>query len=94
MVSASGKGPAGKLCFGDFSFLKQVDDSSEKLADYCSRGVQLSQIRVELPDSEKGKFRYLVLRKVRILSVRPGKTTGGEGKTELVTVSFRQVEYQ
>jgi type VI secretion system secreted protein Hcp len=94
MVSATGKGPAGKLCFGDFSFLKQVDESSEVLAEYCSRGVQLSQIRVELPASEGGSFKYLILRKVKILSVRPGRTNHDGIKTEVVTVGFRQVEYQ
>ena len=94
MVSASGTGPAGKLCFGDFSFLKLVDESSRILADYCSRGVQLSQIRVELPDSGKGSFKFLVLRKVKILSVRPGKASSDGSPTEIVTVGFRQVEYQ
>jgi len=94
MVSANGKGPAGKLCFGDFSFLKNVDRSSKVLADYCSRGVQFSHIRVELPDSNKGNFRYLVLRKVKVLSVRPGKPASDGSRTEIVTVGFRQVEYQ
>jgi len=94
MVSENGKGPAGKLCFGDFSFLKNVDRSSQKLREYCDRGMQFSHIRVELADSKMGNFRYLVLRKVKVLSVRPGKTERDGGKTEIVTVGFRQVEYQ
>ena len=94
MVSASGKGPAGKLCFGDFSFLKNIDESSKKLADYCSRGLQFSHIRVKLPRGTTGNFKYLVLRKVKVLSVRPGKTEKDGTGTEVVTVSFRQVEYQ
>ncbi len=94
MVSDSGKGPAGKLCFGNFSFLKYVDGSSADLAEYCSRGVQFSHIRFELSGSNMGNFKYLVLRKVKVLSVRPGKTGSDGSKTEVVTVSFRQVEYQ
>ena len=94
MVSDSGKGPAGKLCFGDFSFLKHVDGTSETLAKYCSLGLQFSHIRVELSGSYMGKFKYLILRKVKVLSVRPGKTESDGSKTEIVTVGFRQVEYQ
>ena len=94
MVPDSGKGPAGKLCFGDFSFLKHVDGSSKMLAEYCSLGVQFSHIRVELSGSNLGNFKYLVLRKVKVLSVRPGKTESDGSKTEVVTVGFRQVEYQ
>jgi len=94
MISSSGKGPAGKLCFGDFSFLKKVDKSSEVLADYCSRGIQFSHIRVELPPGSTGNFKYLVLRKVKVLSVRSGKRGSDGNDTEVVTVSFRQVEYQ
>jgi type VI protein secretion system component Hcp len=94
MVSDSGKGPAGKLCFGDFSFLKHVDGTSETLAKYCSYGLQFSHIRVELSGSYMGKFKYLILRKVKVLSVRPGKTESDGSKTEIVTVGFRQVEYQ
>ena len=94
MVSDNDKGPAGKLCFGDFSFLKHVDGTSETLAKYCSRGLQFSHIRVELSGSYMGKFKYLILRKVKVLSVRPGKTESDGSKTEIVTVGFRQVEYQ
>lgn len=94
MVSGNSKGPAGKLCFGDFSFLKHVDESSDMLAEYCSKGVELSHIRVEISGSNMGGFKYLVLRKVKVLSVRPGKTEGDGRKTEVVTVGFRQVEYQ
>jgi len=94
MVPESGKGAAGKLCFGDFSFLKYVDATSEILAGYCDRSVQLSHIRVELAGSSMGKFKYLILRKVKVLSVRPGKTESDGSKTEVVTVGFRQVEYQ
>jgi len=94
MVPNSGKGPAGKLYFGDFSFLKHVDGTSETLARYCSSGLQFSHIRVELSGSNMGRFKYLVLRKVKVLSVRPGKTESDGSKTEIVTVGFRQVEYQ
>ncbi len=94
MLSEGGKGPGGKLCFGDFSFLKPVDGSSRALADYCSRGVQFSHIRVELPPSEGGTLRYLILRKVTVLSVRPGTPLGDGTPTEVVTVGFRQVEYE
>ncbi|MDF1525725.1 MAG: type VI secretion system tube protein Hcp [bacterium] len=94
MVSDSDKGPAGKLCFGDFSFLKHVDGTSETLARYCSLGLQFSHIRVELSGSYMGKFKYLILRKVKVLSVRPGKTESDGSKTEIVTVGFKQVEYQ
>jgi type VI protein secretion system component Hcp len=94
MLTNGGKGPAGKLCFGDFSFLKFVDESSDILADYCSRGIQFSHIRVELSDSKMGNFQTLVLRKVKVLSVRPGKAESDGSKTEIVTVGFRQVEYQ
>jgi type VI protein secretion system component Hcp len=94
MVSNNGKGPAGKLFFGDFSFLKNVDESSEMLAKYSSRGIQFSHIRVELSGSKMGNFKYLVLRKVKVLSVRPGKAGSDGSKTEVVTVGFRQVEYQ
>ena len=94
MVSDTGKGPAGKLFFGDFSFLKYVDETSEALAEYCSSGLKFSHIRVELSGSNMGKFKYLVLRKVKVLSVRPGKTESDGSGTEIVTVGFRQVEYQ
>ena len=94
MVTAPGKGPAGKLYFGDFSFQKQVDASSGTLADCCSRNVLLPHIRVKLPGEAAGRFRYLVLRKVKVLSIRPGKVNKDGTLTEVVTVSFRQVEYQ
>jgi type VI protein secretion system component Hcp len=94
MVSNNGKGPAGKLCFGDFSFLKYVDESSKVLARYCSYGVQFSHVRIELAGSKMGNYKYLVLKKVKVLSVRPGKTAKDGSKTEVVTIGFRQVEYQ
>ena len=94
MISDSGEGPAGKLCFGNFSFLKYVDETSPILMNCCSQGVQFSHIRIELPDSKVGNFKYLVLRKVKVLSVLPGKTEDDGSKTELVTVSFMQVVYQ
>ena len=94
MVTASGKGPAGKLYFGDFSFLKEVDASSKTLTDCCSRDTLLPHIRVKLPEKAAGMFKYLVLRKVKVLSIQPGKIKKDGNRTELVTVSFRQVEYQ
>lgn len=94
MVTAAGKGPAGKLYFGDFSFLKHVDESSRMLTECCERNVVLSHIRVELPEGASGSFKYLVLRKVKVMSVRPGKIEKDGSQTEVVTVSFRQVEYQ
>ena len=94
MVPGDGHGPAGKLCFGDFSVLKTVDESSSELASYCSRGIQFSHIRVELPDASLGKYDTLILRKVKILSVRPAGVLPNGKKTEVVTLGFRQVEYQ
>ncbi len=94
MVPGEGHGPAGKLCFGDFSVLKTVDESSTDLASYCSKGVQFSHIRVELPDGTMGKYDTLILRKVKILSVRPAGVLPNGTKTEIVTLGFRQVEYQ
>ena len=94
MVSKDGTGPAGKLCFGDFSFLKYVDESSKILARYCSHGVQFSHVRIELSGSKMGNFKYLVLRKVKVLSVRPGKKAKDGSQTEVVTIGFSQVEYQ
>ncbi len=94
MVPSEGKGPAGKLCFGDFSFLKTVDDSSRELSSYCSRGVLFSHIRVELSGTTMGDYDTLILRKVKILSVRPARPLPDGTKTEVVTIGFRQVEYQ
>jgi type VI protein secretion system component Hcp len=94
MVPSKGKGPAGKLCFGDFSFLKTVDDSSEMLFSYCSRGVLFSHIRVEMSGTTMGDYDTLILRKVKILSIRPARSLPDGTKTEVVTLGFRQVEYQ
>ena len=94
MVPGDGRGPAGKLCFGDFSVLKIVDESSSELASYCSKGIQFSHIRIELPKMAMGNYETLILRKVKILSVRPAGVMPDGTKTEVVTLGFRQVEYQ
>jgi type VI secretion system secreted protein Hcp len=94
MVPGEGHGPAGKLCFGDFSVLKTVDESSKDLSSYCSRGVQFSHIRVVVPGKALGKYDTLILRKVKILSVRPAGVLPNGKRTEVVTLGFRQVEYQ
>ncbi|MDF1536494.1 MAG: type VI secretion system tube protein Hcp [bacterium] len=94
MVPVEGKGPAGKLCFGDFSVLKPLDDSSREISSYCDRGITFSHIRVELPGKIMGSYDTLVLRKVKILSVRPAGVLPNGTKTEIVTLGFRQIEYQ
>lgn len=94
MLPLDGEGKAGKLHFGDFSFEKEVDRSSRMLALCCQSKVQLSHIRIELTGSDLGQFKSLILRKVKILSVEPGKKKRDGKDTEIVTVSFKQVEYQ
>ena len=92
MVPGEGYGPAGKLYFGDFSVLKTVDGASKDLLSYCSKGVKFSHIRVELPGKTMGNYNTLILRKVKILSVRPAGVMPDGTKTEVVTLGFRQVE--
>ena len=94
MLPMNRNGRAGKLHFGDFSFVKKVDRSSRMLAQCCQSKVQLSHIRIELSGSGMGNFRYLVLRKVKILSVKQGEKDPNGDRTEVVTVGFKQVEYQ
>jgi len=94
MVPRNSESPAGKLCFGRFSILKPVDTCSRILARSCSRGVRFSHVRMELTGQSMGKYRFLVLRKVKVLSIRPGTTLKNGTKTEIVTLGFQQVVYQ
>ena len=85
---------AGKLCFGNFSIMKPVDKSSSVLLKYCDSGQSIPEVRLELAGEKIGEYRYLVLRKVTVLSVRPGLVTEGGAPTEIVTFKFSQVMYR
>ncbi len=89
MVGKSGQ-PAGKLCFGEFSLLKPVDDATPTLAEWCLENVWVPEMRVAPLQELAGGYKLLVLKKVKVKSVRPS----GDGVTEVLTLAFGQVEYR
>ncbi len=84
----------GKLCFGNFTILKPVDRASPVLLVYCQNQETIPEVKLELTGEKSGGYRYLVLRKVNVLSIRPVLDIEEEDASEIATFKFRQVEYR
>ena len=93
MVGDKGK-RAGKLCFGQFTVLKLVDRASPDLLRACTGNQLIPEVRIALSTEQNSGYHLLVLKKVTVLSVRPGDSLGSEKETEIVTFDFKQVEYR
>lgn len=93
-ASSAGGGSAERADFDDFSFVKQLDKASPKLAMACADGTHINSIIVEVcrAGTEKVKFMEYKLSNCIISSA---KTTGGGGDFpgESVSINFGKIEW-
>jgi type VI secretion system secreted protein Hcp len=91
-ASSAGGASAERADFQDFSFTKQIDKASPKLALACADGTHISKIKIELCRSgtDKVKFMEYELTNCLVSSVTVNGN-GGDFPEESVTVDFGKV---
>ncbi len=94
-ASSAGGASAERADFQDFSFSKQIDKASPKLALACADGTHIDTIMVELCRSgtDKIKFMEYKLTNCIISGVTTNGNDGGELPTENVNINFGKVEW-
>ena len=95
--SSPGAPSAGKSQHAPFSIFKALDKASPKLYEYCSSGVHLRQVIVELCNRGRDRTRYLEIRMedVRIVAVVPTAAARGEGErpTEEIRFIYERIKW-
>jgi len=93
-ASSAGGGSSERADFDNFSFIKQLDKASPKLAMACADGSHIDSIIVEIcrAGTEKVKFMEYKMSNCIISSV---KTSGGGGDFpgESVGINFGKIEW-
>ena len=94
-ASSAGGASAERADFQDFSFTKQIDKASPKLALACADGTHINTITVELCRSgtDKVKFMEYKMTNCIISGVSTNGNGGGDFPSENVTIDFGKMEW-
>lgn len=94
-ASSAGGASAERADFQDFSFSKQIDKASPKLALACADGTHINTVLVELCRSgtDKVKFMEYKLTNCIISGVTTSGNGGGDFPSENVNIDFGKMEW-
>jgi len=95
-MHVGGGGGAGKVQYGDFVVLKEIDKASPKLNLLCANGKHISEVIIEMTASytDAGRVTYLQYKLERVLVTSVDTTFTALEKnpdTEKVTLSFGKI---
>jgi type VI secretion system secreted protein Hcp len=92
-ASSVGGGSSERADFDKFSFAKQLDKASPKLAMACAAGTHINNITVEICRAGDDKVKYMEYKMTNciISSVKTGG--GGEFPSENVSIDYGKMEW-
>ncbi len=92
-ASSAGGASAERADFQDFTFNKQLDTASPKLAIACADGTHIDTIIVELCRSGTDKVKFMEYKMTNCIINGVSTTGGGEFPTENVSINFGKIEW-
>jgi type VI secretion system secreted protein Hcp len=93
-ASSVGGGSSERADFDDFTFVKQLDKASPKLALACADGTHISTIMVEICRAGTEKVKYMEYKMTNcIISSVKNAGGGGDIPSESVTIDFGKIEW-
>lgn len=93
-ASSVGGGSSERADFDDFTFVKQLDKASPKLALACADGTHINTIIVEICRAGTEKVKYMEYKMSNcIISSVKNAGGGGDFPSESVTINFGKIEW-
>ncbi len=92
-ASSVGGASAERADFDNFSFSKQLDKASPKLAMACAGGVHIDNIVVEICRSGDDKVKYMEYKMTNCIISSVKTAGGGEFPSENVSIDFGKVQW-
>ena len=92
-ASSSGGASAERADFHDFSFTKQLDKASPKLAMSCADGSHIDTIIVEVCRAGTEKVKFMEYKMTNCIISGVDTTGGGDFPTEDVRINYGRIEW-
>jgi type VI secretion system secreted protein Hcp len=92
-ASSVGGASAERADFHDFTFTKQLDTASPKLAIACADGTHIDTIIVELCRAGTDKVKFMEYKMTNCLISSIMTSGGGDFPTEEVAINFGKIEW-
>jgi type VI secretion system secreted protein Hcp len=92
-ASSVGGASAERADFHDFTFTKQMDMASPKLAIACADGTHIDTITVELCRAGTNKMKFMEYKLTNCLISSISTNGGGDFPTEEVAINFGKIEW-
>ena len=93
-ASSAGGGSSERADFDNFTFTKQLDKSSPKLAQACAAGTHIDTITMEICRAGAEKVKYMEYKMINcIISSVKTSGRGGDVPSESVSVDFGRIEW-
>jgi len=92
-ASSAGGASAERADFSDFSFVKQIDKASPKLALACASGTHIDTIIIELCRAGSEKIKYMEYKLSNCMISEVSMATAGDFPTEEVNINFGKIQW-
>lgn len=92
-ASSAGGGSSERADFDKFTFAKQLDKASPKLAIACAAGTHLDSIVVEICRAGDDKVKYMEYKMTNCIISSVKTAGGGDFPSENVSIDFGKIEW-
>jgi type VI secretion system secreted protein Hcp len=92
-ASSAGGGSSERADFQDFSFTKQLDKASPKLALACADGTHVDSIIVEICRAGTEKVKFMEYKMTNCIISGVDTTGGGDFPSENVSINYGKIEW-
>lgn len=92
-ASSAGGASVERADFSDFSFVKQIDKASPKLALACAAGTHIDTIVIELCRAGSEKIKYMEYKLSNCLISSVAMATAGDFPTEEISINYGKIEW-
>jgi type VI secretion system secreted protein Hcp len=92
-ASSAGGASAERADFHDFSFTKQLDKASPKLALACADGTHVDSVLVEVCRAGTEKVKFMEYKMSNCIVSGVDITGGGDFPTENVSINYGKIEW-
>lgn len=93
LATDTGEG-AGKVTFQELTITKQVDKSSSKLFNFCTKGTHIPEARLMCRKAGKGQQDYFVIVLKDVVITKDKVSSKGDAPVETISFSYSKVEVQ
>jgi len=92
-ASSAGGGSAERADFSDFSFVKQIDSASPKLAIACAGGTHIDTIVIEFCRAGNEKIKYMEYKLANCLISEVAMVAQGAFPAEKIKVNYGKINW-